>query len=75
MYYLLASHQFTEVKEIGINFQYVEIPKEKTFNNIVGTDFENLLEEMRHQIQALSFERTCADEHCVYFRSAAQFAG
>ncbi len=74
IYYMLASHQFTEVKEIGINFHYVEIPKEKTFNNIVGTDFENWLEEMWHQIQALSFERTCADEHCVYCRSAAQFA-
>jgi hypothetical protein len=72
---MLASHQFTEVKEFGINFHYVEIPKEKTFNNIVGTDFENWLEEMWHQIQALSFERTCADEHCVYCRSAAQFAG
>jgi DNA helicase-2/ATP-dependent DNA helicase PcrA len=75
MYYMLASHQFTEVKEIGINFHYVEIPKEKTFNNIVGADFENWLEQMWHHIQALSFERTCADEHCVYCKSAAQFAG
>ncbi len=68
MYYLLLKGNYPTAKNIELSFHYVELNKTVTFQNQENPAFEGWLSNIWEQIQQLKFNKSCADDACVYCR-------
>jgi DNA helicase-2/ATP-dependent DNA helicase PcrA len=66
IYKRLVIDNFPEIKNIRLSFDYLTLNKRVEFDEVSTENFENWLSTIWENIQALTFNKNCENNSCVY---------
>jgi RecB family exonuclease len=66
IYKRLILDNFPEIKNINLSFDYLTLNKRVEFERVSTEKFENWVSTIWENIQALTFNKNCENNSCVY---------